>query len=72
MVSLQLEVSKAGRVSWRQLRSRGAGEGGGKPQLQQSSKAFLNWAAFERNGRSGEAGRGRGIIRGKPHSALPG
>lgn len=48
--------------------SRRAGEGGEKPQLQQSNKAFLNWAAFERNGRNGEAGRGRGIIRGKPHS----
>lgn len=52
MLSLQLEA--AGEP--------GKEEGG--PSLQ-SSKAFLNRAAFERNGRSGEAGRARGFIRGK-------
>lgn len=46
MVSLQLEVSKDGRASWRQLGILGRRR---ETQLQQSSKAFLNlWKELQK------------------------
>lgn len=59
--------SPAGVQQGRKGQLEAAGEPGkeeGGPSLQ-SSKAFPNQATFERNGRSGEAGHSRGIIRGK-------
>lgn len=59
--------SPAGGQQGRKGQLEAAGEPGkeeGGPSSQ-SSKAFLNRATFERNGRSGEAGRARGLIRGR-------